>query len=148
MEEDLQKQKGLFENNDFDGKEYVHEFDHSRLKGQAFNVFSLMRDGIWRTLGEINSLLGYPEASISATLRDFRKDKFGSHTVEKRRRGNPKNGLFEYQLIVNQEGKMVKTQSKAQKKAISLSMITRLGTKLPEQYKQELREIHKWVSAI
>jgi hypothetical protein len=141
-------QETLF-NQDFQGKAYVREFDHSRLKGQAINVFNLMKDNKWRTLNEIHNILNYPEASISATLRDFRKEHFGGHTVNRQRRGNPTQGLHEYQLIINHNGSVKKAPpSKAQKKAIALSMITRLGEKINQEYKDDLREIFKIVKSI
>jgi len=43
------------------------------------------------------------EGGVSARLRDFRKEKFGSHTVNRRRKAG--GGTFEYQLIVNNKGK-------------------------------------------
>ncbi len=83
---------------DFDGASYVREFDHTRLTGQLAKVYNLMKDGRWRTLGEIESLIDEPQASISARLRDFRKPRFNSHTVDRRPRGDRENGLFEYRL--------------------------------------------------
>jgi hypothetical protein len=87
---------------DFDGKTYVPADDRNRLKRQLHAVFALMRDSSWRTLEEISSQMGIPAstASISARLRDFRKEKFGRHTVNRRLRDG-KKGLFEYQLITN-----------------------------------------------
>ena len=82
---------------DFDGTTYEPARDHDRLAAQWLAVFNLMRDAEWRTLDQIAHETGYPEASISARLRDFRKDKFGGHTVTRRYFGF---GLFEYQLIV------------------------------------------------
>jgi len=35
-------------------------------------------------------------------LRHLRKDRFGSHVVEKQPRGDRSHGLFEYRLIVNE----------------------------------------------
>jgi hypothetical protein len=63
-----------------------------------------MKDGVWRTLSEIEKVLGvgHSQAGISARLRDFRKEKFGGHTVERRRRGNAAKGLHEYRLIINE----------------------------------------------
>jgi hypothetical protein len=55
-----------------------------------------MRDGRWYTLAAIAKALGYPEASISARLRDLRKPRFGAHTVNRR---YVERGLFEYQVI-------------------------------------------------
>jgi hypothetical protein len=87
----------------FDGPDYVPELDQVRLTGQIKRVFDLMRDGRWRTLTEISVRTGDPEASISAQLRHLRKERFGSHVVEKRRRGEGTMGLFEYRLIVKQQ---------------------------------------------
>jgi len=143
----MEKQNELF-NKDFDGNSYIREYDHLRLKGQALGVFKLMSDNRYRTLNEIHNILNYPEASISATLRDFRKNKFGNHTVNKRRRGNPKQGLFEYQLIINTEGTSKKETTKAQKKAEALNKIKELGMKLEGENKNDLRNIWVLVSLI
>jgi hypothetical protein len=87
----------------FDGGTFVADFDAARLTGQWLRVYSVMKDGKWRTLSEIQ-LATKPhydsEAAISARLRDFRKIKWGGHTVNRRRRGDPRSGLFEYQVIV------------------------------------------------
>lgn len=84
---------------DFDGADYESEKDHARLSGQIKRVFDLMQDEQWRTLDEIASATGDPHASISAQLRNLRKDKFGSYEIVKRPRGNRESGLFEYRLI-------------------------------------------------
>jgi len=85
----------------FDGATYDPEFDEERLRTQLIRVFGLMRDSKWRTLAEVSRTTGDPQASISARLRDLRKEKFGGHTVNRRSRGERKRGLFEYQLILN-----------------------------------------------
>lgn len=85
----------------FKGAGYYRPFDHERLKGQMLRIYQLMIDKQWRTLSEISDATGDPEASISAQLRGFRRPSFGSNTVNRRRRGEPKNGLWEYQLIIN-----------------------------------------------
>ena len=85
----------------FDGPDYDPKFDKDRLTGQIQRVFDLMQDGRWRTLSEIEEMSRDPQASISAQLRHLRKKRFGSHTVNKRPRGERETGLFEYQLIVN-----------------------------------------------
>ena len=92
----------LFNQPDFDGPCYKQEFDQDRLTGQIKAIFELMSDGKKRTLTEISSSTNYPESSVSAQLRHLRKDKFGNHQVEKQRRGEEKNGLWEYWLIINQ----------------------------------------------
>ncbi len=87
----------------FDGKTFEATEDMSRLKAQLARVSALMRDAEWRTLAEISAVTSDPPASVSARLRDFRKEKFGSHTVERRARGERKSGLFEYRLLVNSQ---------------------------------------------
>lgn len=85
----------------FDGLDYKPEFDLERLTGQTKKVYTLMQDGQWRTLTEIKMAIGGgSETGISATLRNFRKPQHGQHVVNKRRRGNPKDGLYEYSLII------------------------------------------------
>lgn len=86
----------------FDGPEYEKTNDKARLTGQIRRIFNCMKDGLWRTLSEIEVKTMDPPASISAQLRHLRKDRFGGHTVEKRRRGDRKQGLFEYQLKVKE----------------------------------------------
>jgi len=83
----------------FNGPAYDSKFDLDRLTGQIRRVYDLMIDGKWRTLGEIEAATGDPAASISAQLRHLRKTDFGSHTVNKRSRGERKNGLWEYQVV-------------------------------------------------
>lgn len=80
----------------FSGETYSPSRDFVRLNKQAQAVFEAMKDGQWRTLNEISFITHAPESSISARLRDFRKERFGSHTVSRR---HVKNGLHEYQLI-------------------------------------------------
>ena len=85
----------------FDGPDYIPEFDQERLTGQIKRVFNCMKDCRYRTLSEIESTTGDPQASISAQLKHLQKQRFGSHTLNKRRRGDRTHGLFEYQLIPN-----------------------------------------------
>jgi len=89
----------LFDTPDFDGDTYEAPLDKPRLSTQLKQVFDLMKDGQWRTLSEIGAKGS--GSGVSARLRDLRKAKFGGHKVERRRKGNPKDGLFEYRLIVN-----------------------------------------------
>lgn len=83
------------------GSTYEPEHDGERLAGQMARVFHLMADGSWRTLAEIKQAVGGSEAGISARLRDFRKNGFGAHTVDRRRRKNLASGFWEYRLQVN-----------------------------------------------
>ena len=80
---------------DRDGETYDRSRDLSRLNGQAADVYSYMSHGEWRTLKDISEATGHPEASVSARLRDMRKDKFGGFNVERRYIAR---GLYQYRL--------------------------------------------------
>lgn len=59
--------------------------------------------GLWWTLRELSEVTGHPEASISARLRDFRKTKYGGHTVLRRRKYGIGMGTWEYRLVPREE---------------------------------------------
>lgn len=80
---------------DFDGATYNPDRDSDRLAAQMLRVFEVMRDHRWHTLPDISARTADPEASVSARLRDLRKDRFGGHTILRR---YVRRGLFEYQL--------------------------------------------------
>ena len=85
----------------FDGVTYTPKHDQKRLTGQLKAVYELWNGRLfrsWWTLREIAVNVEGSEAGVSARLRDLRKEKFGGHTVNKRHRGDPKRGLWEYQL--------------------------------------------------
>lgn len=82
-----------------DGDTYEPAIDRARLGKQHREVFDLMSDGKARTLREIEDATRYPQSSISARLRDFRKRKFGGHQVDRTRRGD--TGTYEYRLTIN-----------------------------------------------
>ena len=79
----------------FDGSDIDDQRDTPRLSKQLETIRFLMSDGNWRTLPDIAQITGYGEASISAQLRNMRKARFGSLTVNKR---YISNGLYEYQV--------------------------------------------------
>ena len=81
---------------DFDGATYEPARDHDRLHAQLSRVFDVLKDRQWHTLGELAGRTGDPEASISARIRDLRKDKFGGHVIDRR---YVERGLFEYRLL-------------------------------------------------
>lgn len=95
----MNTQLSIFNNPTFNGSDYVEELDQKRLTGQIKRIYNLMIDGNWRTLKEIENTTSDPQSSISAQLRHLRKPRFGSHILNKRRSGEEKNGLFEYQLL-------------------------------------------------
>ena len=80
----------------FDGETYEADKDQSRLAAQLNRVRSLMLDGKWRTLAEIEAATGDAQASVSARLRDLRKERFGGWQVDRQRRGP---GTFEYRVL-------------------------------------------------
>lgn len=89
----------------FDGETFDEGLDGARLSSLLVKVRTLMADGTWRTLSEICAAIGAgSEAGVSARLRDLRKEQFGGYTVERRRRGDGRRGLWEYRLLgVNAE---------------------------------------------
>jgi hypothetical protein len=83
--------------NSFDAK-----LDRERLSSQMRRVEELMQDGESRTLHEIAVALRklypgshFPEASLSARLRDMRR---AGYTVERERR-SAKSGLWQYRAV-------------------------------------------------
>ncbi len=82
-----------------DGTTYSHPRDGQRPASQQKRVIALMLDSKWRSLREIREETGYPEASISARLRDARKPRFGGYKVERR---YVERGLWVYRLVTGQ----------------------------------------------
>lgn len=80
---------------EFDGATYSPELDGDRLRSQFWRIKELMLDGEWRTLAQIARRAGGSEAGVSARLRDLRKARFGSFTVERERGGE---GLWWYRV--------------------------------------------------
>jgi DNA-binding IclR family transcriptional regulator len=67
----------------FDGKTFDQARDGKRLTSQLNVVKALMLRGGWVSLKDLAALTGYPEASVSARLRDLRKERFGGYNVER-----------------------------------------------------------------
>lgn len=86
----------------FDGSDYKPELDQVRLTGQLKRIYDFMSDGQWWSVQEISNFTGDPENSVSAQLRNLRKLRFGGHTIERERKGNPKYGYSKYRLKVGQ----------------------------------------------
>ena len=86
----------------FGGSATLERSDVKRLNTQLDTVRQIMSDGRYRTLEQIARIVKElsgkkaTEASVSARLRDLRKDKFGGYNVERRNIGN---GLFEYAVF-------------------------------------------------
>jgi hypothetical protein len=84
----------------FDGDTYEPARDEARLSGQYKRVFDHMKGGGWWTLARIGEITGDTTASVSARLRDMRKERFGGHTVERCYTGD---GVWIYRLVVNRK---------------------------------------------
>jgi hypothetical protein len=92
----LERTRRMSAQPDFDGKTYVRALDHSRLTGQKGVVFEVLSNGAWWTLAELEGETGFPQASISARIRDLRKPEFGGYNVPGRRRTT---ATWEYKLF-------------------------------------------------
>ncbi len=71
--------------------------DFVRMGKQRALILAYMSNGAWWTLAELSEVTGFPEASISARVRDFRKAQYGAHEVD-RERVAAGHGLFRYRL--------------------------------------------------
>lgn len=80
----------------FDGDDYNHKRDCARLSGQILDIYNHMQKHGWQTLDQIARATDHPHASVSAQLRNLRKDRFGGHTIERR---HIENGLYQYRLV-------------------------------------------------
>lgn len=85
------------------GPSYEEAKDGARLHSQMDQIREIMLSasecGNWHTLGEIERLTGFPQASVSAQLRHLKKQEFGAYILEKRPRGQRYRGLWEYRLL-------------------------------------------------
>lgn len=83
----------------FDGETYDPEQDHERLTRQLDRVRAALieANGGWLTLADLAQRATDPEASVSARLRDLRKEKFGAWIVDARRDENDA-GLWWYRI--------------------------------------------------
>ena len=80
----------------FGGATYDPARDRDRLSKQLCGVLDVMCDGEWRTLRQISDATGFPEASISARLRDVRKE-WGDESMQSENLGE---GLWRYRVLV------------------------------------------------
>jgi hypothetical protein len=79
----------------FDGSTYDPRLDAVRLTRQLYRVWDALNDYRWHTLSELAGRAGGSEAGVSARIRDYRKPRFGGHTIERRR---VDGGLWQYRL--------------------------------------------------
>lgn len=79
----------------FDGETYNHRRDHKRLSSQLDDVRDYMAGRGFVTLQQVSKATGHSVQSVSARIRDLRKEKFGGRTVTRKSFGR---GLFAYKL--------------------------------------------------
>ena len=79
------------------GDTFDADRDGNRLATLHDRVYAYMADGQWRTLHQIARECGGTEASVSARLRDMRREKYGAHKVH---RQHLAHGLWVYSLEV------------------------------------------------
>lgn len=72
----------------------------SAFNQQARRVWNQTAGRGWFTLDQIAAETYDPVQSVSARLRDFRKEKFGSHSVERRR---VDLNQYEYRVVPNKQ---------------------------------------------
>ena len=100
---------------EFDGSMYDPEIDRARLSGQLLEVYDALiflheySNSLfeWATVEELCALLEakhqkkFPAQSISAQLRNLRKEKFGGLDVRSRYREGAR--IAEYKLFIGGE---------------------------------------------
>jgi hypothetical protein len=86
-----------------DGKTYDPTKDRKRLKGQMHLVYQLMADGAWHTSTQLAKLIGCTDSAASARIRDLRKERFGNHIVQARRKVGGADGSWEYRVAPKAE---------------------------------------------
>ena len=79
----------------FDGVTYQPRLDFERLSNQLERVKAATLDTGWWTVPALTLAVGGSETSVSARLRDLRKQKFGGYHVESRR---VKGGVWHYRV--------------------------------------------------
>lgn len=114
------------------GPSYRSDLDGNRLSTQQdrLRVFMLQNSACnrWLTLAEIRLglesrwIAKFPEASISAQLRHLRKIAFGSHRLEKRRRGGATAGIYEYLLSEPERRKPGQSDASTQLRKTGLAL--------------------------
>jgi hypothetical protein len=80
------------------GQETGDGADASRLSRQLDIVATCLGDGSWWTLPSLAERAAASTQSVSARVRDLRKERWGSHTIE-RRKVVGSVGVYEYRMV-------------------------------------------------
>jgi len=78
----------------------THDTNHVYF-GTKKKVLDLMIDGEFRSLLGIYELIDVNPTTVSAILRTFRTEKYGSMVIDKKR--SAKSGDWIYRLVINDE---------------------------------------------
>lgn len=132
----------------FGGSTFDAARDGERLSKLLDRVRIFMSDGQWRIIPQIREQVGGTESSVSARLRDLRKQKHGGHCVEKEYIGA---GLWQYRLLLEEENDstarakpMQFTHADMQICCEILYRILSVFEVSAEEYKS-LRRLHCWM---
>jgi transcriptional antiterminator len=85
---------------EFDGDDYDSDRDKERLTKQRDKIRMYMEGRNYLTVKEVAEVLNYPENSVSAQMRNLRKEKFGGRIVHREYFGN---GLYKFKLMPKEE---------------------------------------------
>lgn len=80
-----------------DGAFYIPSLDEKRLTTQMERVRRELLDGRWHTAQSIADRIHAPLTSVSAQIRNLRKQENGGYDIITRRDGD--TGLFLYRLV-------------------------------------------------
>ena len=72
--------------------------DGARLNSLRERIRVLMVDGQWRTLREMQVVMGGEITGVSAKLRELRAKRHGAYAVDRRRVCDPRSGHWEYRV--------------------------------------------------
>lgn len=85
----------------FDSGVDLTKADHARLSTQLQRVLHVLRDGQWYSVPALQRAIRAqfgitePEPSLSAQIRNAKKEKHGGYPVERRRIGN----TYEFRIV-------------------------------------------------
>lgn len=90
---------------DFRGATYDPSRDCARLNKQMADVWLYVGNGEWWTLSLLEKVTGHPQASISARLRDMRRDDFHRRIgrVVEVEHQFVKRGLWKYRAVIGEK---------------------------------------------
>ena len=89
---------------------------------------------------------------LELQLRHMRKQRFGGYLVEKRRRGEPKDGLWEYRLVLGRSNDRDKTeravpvQFRMEDMKHCLEILRIIYPKLKPEWQAPITKLGQWLA--